>query len=581
MAHSLEMMNSLERISNKEGSKALLECQVCCDTLNKSSNKPVVCPYSDCKYSACVSCVRTYLLENPQSSPHCMSCKKPLNNLFLVQCLGSSWTNKTYLPHISLILTEMEIARLSESMEEAEKIKKINEITLQLNNLYRDRTNLLIHINKLKIELDNSTNSNDIRVDIIKKIRHEKGELKDIRLEITNRRSQIRILNKEEEKEKKVFTMPCSYNECKGMLSTQYKCGLCDKYTCKDCGEPLQEEHKCNPDNVATKKVIIKDTRPCPKCNTRIFKIEGCDQMWCTSCKTPFSWSTGKIVPNGQRLHNPHAIEYLRQTGITVRAPDDLVCGGVISFIQLHDLCDNIDRTIYVFVENVFVKYNYNYTQSFVDNCKFKSPPDVDLDYSFAFIIQFLKVKLCIAYNIINNVSRNQLRVAREESQSNLDFNHERVQFILNKMDKNKFAKNIKSSYKRKNSQKDLSYIWELVSTFGIEMFKTLYEESKYPSGTKAFYFLNLVIQKLSEFSALVKYSNLQLATVSVAHSINVYVIVFRFDLCFPSFRSKHDIDEFIRKEQLNKSHRNITFTSDLFKSEKFTQIALKKMTMD
>ena len=95
------------------------ECQVCCSTLNKSTNKPIVCPSSGCAYSACVSCIRTYLLENPLSTPHCMACKKPFNNLFLVDNLSKVWTNEKYKPYVSNVMVDIEISKLSESMEEA------------------------------------------------------------------------------------------------------------------------------------------------------------------------------------------------------------------------------------------------------------------------------------------------------------------------------------------------------------------------------------------------------------------------------------------------------------------------------
>jgi hypothetical protein len=62
------------------------------------------------------------------------------------------------------------------------------------------------------------------------------------------------------------------------------------------------------------------------------------------------------------------------------------------------------------------------------------------------------------------------------------------------------------------------------------------------------------------------------MATVSVAHSIAVPTIRFKFDLSFPSFASQDDVAEFLRKRQLPYT------SSDLYNTEKFSQVALKKM---
>jgi hypothetical protein len=78
----------------------------------------------------------------------------------------------------------------------------------------------------------------------------------------------------------------------------------------------------CNPDDVATAKLLAKDTKPCPKCATGIFKIDGCDQMWCTQCRTAFSWRTGAIETH---IHNPHYFEWMRRNngGVAPRNPGD------------------------------------------------------------------------------------------------------------------------------------------------------------------------------------------------------------------------------------------------------------------
>jgi hypothetical protein len=57
--------------------------------------------------------------------------------------------------------------------------------------------------------------------------------------------------------------------------------------------------------------------------------LKNCSQMFCITCKTPWDWSTGKIVTNGP-LHNPHYYEWMRKTGggAAPRNPLDVPCGG-------------------------------------------------------------------------------------------------------------------------------------------------------------------------------------------------------------------------------------------------------------
>lgn len=113
------------------------------------------------------------------------------------------------------------------------------------------------------------------------------------------------------------FVMQCQNNGCRGMLTTQYKCDLCTKFTCTKCFvcivDGTRDEHECKPEDVATVEELRKNTRPCPACGLRISKIDGCDQMWCVECKTAFSWSKG-TVENGT-VHNPHYYQWMREHG--------------------------------------------------------------------------------------------------------------------------------------------------------------------------------------------------------------------------------------------------------------------------
>jgi hypothetical protein len=116
-------------------------------------------------------------------------------------------------------------------------------------------------------------------------------------------------------KHERQFIHKCPAQDCAGFLNTSWECGLCATKACKHCREPVTdpESHVCNPDTVETVKAIAKEAKPCPKCGTLISKISGCDQMWCTQCKTAFSWNTGRIETTV--IHNPHYFQWMREAG--------------------------------------------------------------------------------------------------------------------------------------------------------------------------------------------------------------------------------------------------------------------------
>jgi len=140
----------------------------------------------------------------------------------------------------------------------------------------------------------------------------------------------IRMNGKQVEQERRAFVRACPWENCRGFLSSAWKCGMCDNWTCPDCHEvrgPTKDaEHTCDPNNVATAQLLAKDSRNCPKCAAMIFKINGCDQMWCTQCHTAFSWRTGRVETHV--VHNPHYFEYQRAHGTLPRQPGDVPCGG-------------------------------------------------------------------------------------------------------------------------------------------------------------------------------------------------------------------------------------------------------------
>jgi hypothetical protein len=151
----------------------------------------------------------------------------------------------------------------------------------------------------------------------IEYIKNQVRELHRNMYQLNNEFYQLGRRNNDNLKERALFIKACPDPECRGFLSSQWKCGICEKWTCSTChilkGTDRDIEHECHPDDVLTANLINNDTKSCPSCGTGIFKIEGCDQMFCTQCNTSFSWRTGRIETN--RIHNPHYFEWLRRNG--------------------------------------------------------------------------------------------------------------------------------------------------------------------------------------------------------------------------------------------------------------------------
>lgn len=273
-----------------------MSCNICCDNYNKSTRSKVCCPY--CEFDVCRTCCETYILS--ENVPKCMKpdCAKEWSRKFLRENFTNVFLTSKYREHLEDILFDQEKALMpatqplvEEKIMKRNLRKNLREIDLLIEDLYRQKREL----------------ERQIQYGVIPVTSSEK-----------------------EDKEKARFVRQCPANNCRGFLSTQWKCGICEQWSCPECHElkgPNRDcEHKCDPNNVETAKMLAKDSKPCPKCQSLIFKISGCDQMWCTQCHTAFSWKTGKLENN---IHNPHFYEWQRKngTGAAPRNPGDFECG--------------------------------------------------------------------------------------------------------------------------------------------------------------------------------------------------------------------------------------------------------------
>lgn len=287
------------------------KCCICDEKFNNREHAPINCMY--CSHQGCRTCCKTYILG--QSTAKCMgpSCGKEWTRKFLVEQFPKSFIVGELKQHQERLLFEKELALLPAAQqiieEKKEKQRLLHEKHIEIREV---RQRIKVHCRELTAILD--------------KLQREERAL-ELKKPVTT---------------PKTFIRACSVEDCRGFLSTKWKCGLCDTYTCPECyvtkSKTDNDPHECKPDDLATARLMKTDTKCCPKCATGIFKIDGCDQMWCTQCHTAFSWNTGRVET---RIHNPHYYEYQRNHGIPIPRAEgddgDVRCNGQAIALQNYD----------------------------------------------------------------------------------------------------------------------------------------------------------------------------------------------------------------------------------------------------
>ncbi len=249
-----------------------------------------------------------------------MECRSAWGQDFLVAALNRSFVSNEYAKHRRRLLLERELSQIPATMPAAARRKALDveaEAISQLQDQIIALSNQIAALRRR--QYGHRVHSRAIREG------HEDGQGEGA-----------------EAQSRRKFVMPCPAPDCRGFLSTQYKCEICHHFACPRClahiGPDKNAEHTCREDDVKSAELIRKETKGCPGCGARISKTEGCDQMWCVECHTAFSWRSGRVQTG--IIHNPHFYEYQRAQGQgeVVRAPGDMLCGGLCALRQLDPL---------------------------------------------------------------------------------------------------------------------------------------------------------------------------------------------------------------------------------------------------
>lgn len=344
-------------------------CSVCYNDFNKSTRLPTECPY--CHMKICRTCLQTYVLNDLNDLPKCVNtdCSNYWNRDFLDGEFTRTFRLSTYKEHREKVLCDREKARLPATQEEASAYKQA-----------ADRSAVIM---KQKVELEKQLH------DLQRKIGAIMFEENQLQRTITTYGRVRGVVaaggagaTAAPAAERAQFIKPCPAEGCKGFLSAAWKCGLCHLWTCPDChelkGATRDVEHTCDPDKVASARLIASESRPCPKCGVSICKIDGCDQMFCTVCNTGFSWKTGKIVEGV--LHNPHYFQWLRTRGAGEgegEAVPGRAAGGAGRVCDA-DIDARITHAVLTQTPNPYGYGGYGYGHRYITK---KIPTDTDSNY--------------------------------------------------------------------------------------------------------------------------------------------------------------------------------------------------------
>lgn len=298
------------RVENHYESRPIMssgECMVCCEAFTSTVRRAIPCP--GCDIQACMSCVKRYLVETSKDAC-CMNCNVQWTDDHLTDHFPKTWINGEYRKSRTQAMLSEARSNLPEYQGFVDRYKMLGQMKDQRDAVRKRIAELegeLRESKRLAMELDDDLYRTE------RAVIHGHGDGSNIG---TYKGTVQRAV------------MPCSVEGCNGyVMSGNWSCGVCDTAFCKQCHGVKGEDHECDEDDLKTAEEFRKSTKPCPSCAVPIFKIDGCNQMWCPSCHCCFDWRTLRIETG--LVHNPEYFRWLRESGQEIpRNPGDIPGGG-------------------------------------------------------------------------------------------------------------------------------------------------------------------------------------------------------------------------------------------------------------
>ena len=474
--HVEEGCASVKNVNLSGTPRARVECQVCCESYLEDVpgvGKTSFAACKNCDFVCCQGCARRYLLET-LDDPHCMFCRSGVDRTRLLGIFPRSWVNKDFKNHREDVLMDRERAMIPTSVPAVEREKAKREIRGLLRGAEEERKRLalLLHANQLVVY-----NLRE-RMERLRRGVEDGGETSGDRTEPNHAKPVVK----------------CQKEECVGFCAAGSRCPTCDLLTCAQCMEIIDDgdqRHECDPEKKANVVEARKHSKACPGCGEYISKVEGCSQMWCTSCHTTFDYRTGRRV--NQAIHNPHYYEYMRRNGAVLngapRNPQDVQCGGLPEYHHL------------------LMVLGIPYGRSVQQDGPSESP-EVKRDRNAC------NYYVCRVHRTLSHIQN--VEVPRLAAQNDIQavFEPLRVQFVLGDICENEWKQKLQRMEKKRNAQREFGDVMVTVRTVGTDVMQRLVAELRLWNACP----VEKLREFVKEFETLRAYTNGAFKNVSLSY---------------------------------------------------------------
>lgn len=471
------------------------ECPICFEDFDTKNHKQIVC---GCTYSICLECAKNCMIQI-EKTPHCIHCKREWNRDYLYQNIGKKFINGDYKDTRKKLLYEQEKGKMAFTVPRVAIHNKAKEYDVKIKELKKQYDVLNYKMIQLKREQHNL---------------------------IYEKRVLLNGKQKQDKKEKIQFIKPCPADGCRGFLSTAYKCEICNTKVCAKCleikSQPLEDgdehaappaEHICDENNVKNAEMIKKETKPCPKCGVRIFKISGCDQMWCTQCNIAFSWKNGTVETG--IIHNPHYYEFMKkQNNGNIQNPGAERCGGLFQMWNAGFLINfgNYKITMEQYNPTNNVKKHFVFGALYRETKQYSNIRDLIASF----------------HGKYTHLLRAIVDPLREQLRQNNDNEDLRIKYLNHEYDEKQFITQI---FKRDNIREKktaMLQVFELYLNVLLDnllhihnTLLNLHNKKKYLSSTIP----KAIFEFLTNIYNVIYYCNKQLESIAVNYNMKVYYI--------------------------------------------------------